>query len=157
MDALVRKLARLRLHFNNANAVKARFPKAREVILTTSYVCNLLTTHHFSRSFLESFNNALENFLYEEVWKRGVAPEVIIAAGAIAENTYFFKFYLDKFHHRKKFFLTFEKGIFSVSNLNVDHQNLLPVEYECERDSCTRKAEVISSETGNGLLRKRYT
>jgi hypothetical protein len=55
--------------------------------------------------FLDGFDNALENYFCSKKYeKRGGAPEAIIAAGAIAENTYFFKFYLDKFHHREKFF-----------------------------------------------------
>ena len=68
-------------------------------------MCILLTTHHFSRKFASEFDKALENYFCSKKYeKRGGAPEVIIAAGAIAENTYFFKFYLDKFHHREKFF-----------------------------------------------------
>ena len=57
----------------------------------------------------------LKFFCSKKYEKREGAPEVIIAAGAIAENTYFFKFYLDKFHHREKFVssLKFENGIFS--------------------------------------------
>ena len=95
-------------------------------------MCVLVTTHHFLRKFLGGFDKALENFKFEKKYeKRGAAPEIIIAAGAIAENTYFFKFYLDKFHHREKFVFDFTQQ-FPVSNLNmVFALNLLPVQYEC--------------------------
>ena len=93
----------------------------------------LLTTHHFYASFWVALIKHLRILNSKKKYeKRGAAPEIIIAAGAIAENTYFFKFYLDKFHHREKFVFDITQD-FPVSNLNmVFALNLLPVEHECE-------------------------
>ena len=135
--------------------LRLSFPKPGGDFDHHAFYLRLINFH--ASFFWDGFDKALENFFCSKKYeKRGGAPEVIIAAGAIAENTYFSSpIWTSSIIVKNSF--RFEKRDILISNSNLNQQNLLPVVNECERDSCTRVAEAISGETGNGLLRKRYT